>query len=51
MPVDFGIRCDRHVGEVFQVRCYECERAAREQIGHRPEIDLAELGELEGFDG
>lgn len=25
--VDTGQRCDRHTGEVFPVRCYECDRA------------------------
>ena len=31
MPVDNGIRCDRHVGELFQVRCYDCQQEAIEE--------------------
>jgi hypothetical protein len=28
--LDHGIRCDRHVGEVFPPRCRDCNAAARE---------------------
>ncbi|GAA4147111.1 hypothetical protein [Leifsonia shinshuensis] len=27
---DLGARCDRHVGEAFQPRCFDCDTANRE---------------------
>ena len=30
LEVDHGVRCDRHVGEVFRVRCADCDEAAAE---------------------
>jgi hypothetical protein len=29
---DHGIRCDRHIGEAFRVRCADCDKAAAEEI-------------------
>ena len=29
--LDHGIRCDRHIGEVFPPRCRDCDAAARER--------------------
>ncbi len=28
--IDHGIRCERHVGEAFRVRCADCDEAAAE---------------------
>lgn len=25
--IDTGIRCDRHIGEVYPVRCFDCDAA------------------------
>ena len=29
-PEDLGVRCDRHVGEVFPPRCVTCEQLTSE---------------------
>lgn len=31
--LDHGVRCDRHVGEAFRVRCGDCDDESAEQ-GH-----------------
>lgn len=33
--LDHGVRCDRHVGEVFRVRCADCDREAAEAAAER----------------
>jgi hypothetical protein len=41
---DTGERCDRHVGEVFPVRCIDCERLRRARgprIGYVPGTECA----------
>lgn len=43
--VDLGIRCDRHVGEVFAPRCDACDTAAAE---HTTEMRARRLGFIPG---
>lgn len=38
--IDPGVRCDRHVGEVFQVRCLDCDHLTLEAAAHRTEARL-----------
>lgn len=51
LEIDHGVRCERHVGEVFRVRCEDCDQAAAEYAAdvaaalargpereHRPQI-------------
>lgn len=35
--IDLGIRCDRHTGEVFAPRCFDCLTA---QLEARPKVEL-----------
>lgn len=37
--LDHGTRCERHVGEAFRVRCYDCDQLATAA----PARDLAYL--------
>jgi len=32
IEIDHGIRCDKHVGEVFAVRCFACDAATAEHF-------------------
>ena len=45
MTNDLGIRCDRHVGEVFSSRCDACHNAANE---HASELCSRRLGFIPG---
>jgi hypothetical protein len=34
--LDHGIRCEMHIGEVFQVHCTACDIAATEHLATHP---------------
>jgi hypothetical protein len=36
--LDYGARCDEHVGEVFPPRCTACSLAAQEEIDELHQI-------------
>jgi hypothetical protein len=44
--VDLGARCDRHVGEVYLPRCYDCA----ELNASRPAIGAGQLDRRAGID-
>ena len=47
--MDLGVRCDRHVGEVFPPRCSECDALQRPTVREpEPELPWAESKPYDG---
>lgn len=45
--LDHGVRCERHVGEVFPPRCSDCNAAARAEDERTAPVRLGGLVECE----